>query len=208
MKLISGEYCQTSGHMKIGTEHYDDKLHSSMISHLTQDISISTIGNLTMLENIVLSIIKDKTPTLSGYKKYTDDIVAELTAISTGLEKFITQPMSSLSGGQRQIVATFMALKSCQKIILLDEHTSALDPKTQKILMEYTAKTIKEKKLTALMVTHRLDDAVKYGDRIIMLHKGQIVEDFNSSSKAKLTTDKLLTLFHKYEDQTLRAEND
>jgi len=208
MKIISGEYCQTNGQVLINSKSIEDKVRNAMISHLTQDISISTIGNMTVLENIVLCMIKDQNATFNTYNQYTEAITKALASMNTGIEKFISQSMSSLSGGQRQMIATFMSLTSCKKIILLDEHTSALDPKTQKILMEYTSKLIKEKKLTALMVTHKLDDAIKYGDRILMLHKGQIVEDFNSSSKARLTTDKLLTLFHKYEDQTLRAEND
>jgi putative ABC transport system ATP-binding protein len=104
------------------------------------------------------------------------------------------------------MIATLMAIASKPNILLLDEHTSALDPKMQSILMDYTAKNIAQHNITSLMITHKLDDAIKYGNRLIMLHMGRIVLDINKEDKAKLDVNSLLNLFHQYEDLTLRGK--
>jgi putative tryptophan/tyrosine transport system ATP-binding protein len=101
-----------------------------------------------------------------------------------------------MSGGQRQVIATMMAITSNPEVLLLDEHTSALDPKTQNLLMEYTIEKIKQQNLTTIMVTHKLEEAVRYGNRLIMLHQGQIILDVKDKDKNKLTADDLFQLFH------------
>jgi putative ABC transport system ATP-binding protein len=99
-----------------------------------------------------------------------------------------------------------MALRSGCRILLLDEHTSALDPKMQARLMNYTAKAIATLGLTALMVTHKMDDAVKHGNRLIMLHKGRIAADVKGADKARLKVQDLLEMFHKCEEQDVLME--
>mgnify|MGYP001071999820 CR=1 FL=1 len=89
------------------------------------------------------------------------------------------------------------------KILLLDEHTSALDPKMQSLLMEYTCKQVAKQGLTTIMITHRMDDAIKYGNRLIMLHQGKIVLDIEGAEKRTMTVKNLLDMFHQYEDQLL-----
>ena len=200
IKLISGDYSSTKGEVIVKNQ--------KLASYLTQDISISTISELTVLENLILSLLKNKSSSLGSYLKHRDTVSKDLLTVDDIFKSNIDQPISLLSGGQRQIIATFMSLYSCKELLLLDEHTSALDPKTEKKLMAYTAKIIDEKNLTTLMITHKLDDAIKFGNRIIMLHKGRIVEDINKIQKSKMTADQLLNLFHKYEDKILRAEND
>jgi putative ABC transport system ATP-binding protein len=101
-----------------------------------------------------------------------------------------------------------MAINSGGQILLLDEHTSALDPKMQVMLMEYTTKSIEEKKLTTLMITHKMDDAIKYGDRLIMLNKGKIAMDIKGKEKAKLSIQDLLEKFHKFEDLLMEGNHD
>ncbi len=98
-----------------------------------------------------------------------------------------------------------MAINSYPDLLLLDEHTSALDPKMQKLLMEYTATAIAKNKITSLMITHKLDDAIRYGDRLIMLHHGEIVFDVKGAEKKNLNIEKLLDLFHSYEDSILKG---
>ncbi len=93
-----------------------------------------------------------------------------------------------------------MAIHSGAEILLLDEHTSALDPKMQVQLMDYTVQAIEKKQLTSLMITHKIDDAVKYGNRLIMLHKGEIVLDVKGAEKASLTAEELMSVFHRYEE--------
>ncbi|MDR0942893.1 MAG: ATP-binding cassette domain-containing protein [Holosporales bacterium] len=199
MKIIGGEYTADSGSIT----------RSGLVSQVVQDVSKGTIPTLTLLENFALSQMRYKKPRFSSYKRYKNEAVRIMKTAGIGLEKYINQPLGSLSGGQRQIVATMMAINSGGQILLLDEHTSALDPKMQSTLMKYTAKSIKEKNLTALMITHKMDDAIKYGDRLIMLNKGRIVMDIKGQEKTKLSIQDLLEKFHKFEDQDiLENKND
>ncbi|MDR1031865.1 MAG: ATP-binding cassette domain-containing protein [Holosporales bacterium] len=191
MKIISGEYFADSGEIR----------RSGTVSQVVQDVNKGTIPSMTMLENIALG--RTKTPRFSFYKRHKNEIIDKVKSLNIGLEKFIDQPIGVLSGGQRQIIATLMALNSDGKILLLDEHTSALDPKMQLLLMEYTAKSVRELGLTTLMITHNMEDAVKYGDRLIMMHKGRIVVDVNGRKKSNLKIHSLLEMFHKFEDQNL-----
>lgn len=198
MKVISEEIKFDSGNI----------VKESSVAIVTQDINKGTIPEMTLLENIVLSELSNQVPSFKFYSHRQNEIIKDLTNLNLGLEKYINTPLINLSGGQRQMIATLMAIHSKSKILLLDEHTSALDPKMQKIVMQYTSKAIKENNLTSLMITHKLDDAIKYGNRLIMLHNGQIVLDLQGKDKQALTIEKLLDLFHKYEDLTFRGQND
>jgi putative ABC transport system ATP-binding protein len=104
--------------------------------------------------------------------------------------------MSLLSGGQRQAIATLMAFLSEPELLLLDEHTSALDPKTQAQLMRYSARMIQERRITCLMVTHDLEDALRYGNRLIMMHQGRIILDIANEEKRAFSAHRLLKLFY------------
>ena len=104
--------------------------------------------------------------------------------------------MGALSGGQRQAVALLMATMTPLKFLILDEHTAALDPKTAEIIMELTDKVVREKKLTAMMVTHNLRYAVEYGDRLIMMNQGQVVLDQAGPEKAATSIDDILGVFN------------
>jgi putative ABC transport system ATP-binding protein len=196
LKIISGEYFADSGEVRRGGD----------VSQVVQDVNKGTIPSMTMLENIALS--RMKTPRFSFYKRHRNEILDRIKSLNIGLERFIDQPLSVLSGGQRQTIATLMALSSGSEILLLDEHTSALDPKMQLLLMEYTAKSVRELGLATLMITHNMEDAVKYGDRLIMMHKGRIVADLSGREKSSLKIQSLLEMFHKFEDQNLLGEGE
>ncbi|MDR3031088.1 MAG: ATP-binding cassette domain-containing protein [Holosporales bacterium] len=193
LKIISGEYLADSGEIT----------RQGAVCEVGQDVNKGTVSSLTLLENVALSQIRKEKPKFAFYNRFKQDIIKEIKKIGIGLEKLINQPISSLSGGQRQIIATLMAFNSGGQILALDEHTSALDPKMQIMLMEYSVKSIMEQNLTTLMITHKMDDAIKYGNRLIMLNKGKIVVDIKESEKSKLKTQDLLEMFHKYEDQVL-----
>jgi len=193
LKIITGEYEPDSGSIT----------RESKISSVIQDVNKGTIPEMTLLENMALSIMRTKNSGLSFYNMYKAEIIKQIKDAGIGLENYIETKLAHLSGGQRQMIATIMAINSGAGILLLDEHTSALDPKMQKHLMELTAKSIAQKKLTSLMITHKLDDAIKYGNRLIMLHKGSIVFNVEGAEKSKLTAKELLALFHKYEDLEL-----
>lgn len=199
MRCISGQYTIDGGKIDLGKK--------AIIACVNQDINKGTIPEMTLLENIVLSKLLGKQANLKFYKNYENEIITIVKELNLGLENYIFQPLSQLSGGQRQMIATLMAIISKPNILLLDEHTSALDPKMQNILMDYTAKSIVQNNITSLMITHKLDDAIRYGNRLVMLHMGRIVLDVSNKEKACLDANKLLNLFHQYEDLTLRGQS-
>ena len=194
LKVISGKYSCDSGTV----------ICKDSISQVEQDVNAGCIPEMTLLENIALSM--STRPKLAFYSRNAKEIIEKIKSLNIGLEEYLNQPLKTLSGGQRQTIATLAAITSGRKILLLDEHTSALDPKMQALLMEYTAKLVTELGLTTLMITHKMDDAIKYGNRLIMLHQGKIVLDVAGSDKRSLKTTDLLQLFHKYEDETLITE--
>jgi putative ABC transport system ATP-binding protein len=110
--------------------------------------------------------------------------------------------MGALSGGQRQAVALLMATMTPLRFLILDEHTAALDPKTAEVIMVLTDKVVREKKLTAMMVTHNLRYAAEYGDRILMMRQGQVVLDRAGADKAATSMDDLLAMFNKISLET------
>lgn len=172
----------------------------AVIGRVYQNPSLGTCPNLTMLENLSLADNKGKRFGL-GFgvnKKRIDYYRSELAALGLGLEDKLDVPMGALSGGQRQAVALLMATMTPLKFLILDEHTAALDPKTAETIMVLTGKVVREKGLTAMMVTHNLRYAVEYGDRLLMLHHGQIVLDRAGQEKAQTTTEELLQVFNHY----------
>jgi putative ABC transport system ATP-binding protein len=191
LKLISREYHADSGEVKLG----------GGVAQVTQDVNLGIVPEMTLLENIALSEIK--APKLLFYRRYREIVIQKLKELDIGLEEYIDRPLKMLSGGQRQMIATLMAINSGRKILLLDEHSSALDPKMQILLMEYTRKQIAKNGLTTIMITHKMDDAIKYGNRLIMLHQGRIVLDIQGEQKNALKIQDLLVMFHRYEDQLL-----
>lgn len=134
----------------------------------------------------------------SGVKAKNREFFREqLQSLNLGLENRLTAEIGLLSGGQRQAITLLMATLVRPELILLDEHTAALDPKTSATVMELTNKLIQEHQLTAFMVTHDMNDAIKYGNRLIMLHQGQIVVDVKGKAKEKLTVPELMEMFQK-----------
>ena len=128
-------------------------------------------------------------------KKRVDFYRSELAGLGLGLEDKLDIKMGALSGGQRQAVALLMATLTPLKFLILDEHTAALDPKTAETIMVLTGKVVKEKGLTAMMVTHNLRYALEYGDRLLMLDRGKIVVDRAGEEKTKMTTEEILQVF-------------
>ena len=198
LKLISREHKADAGEIKL----------SGGVAQVVQDIKLGTVPEMTILENIALSEVEK--PKFLFYRRYKSQVIQKLKELDVGLEEFIDQPLKMLSGGQRQMIATLMAINSGRQILLLDEHTSALDPKMQGVLMEYTYKQAINRGLTTIMITHRMDDAIKYGNRLIMFHQGKIVLDIQGSQKKAMAVEDLLVMFHQYGDQLLTSggEND
>ncbi|NQY43137.1 MAG: ATP-binding cassette domain-containing protein [Legionellales bacterium] len=191
LKLISGEHKADSGKIKL----------SGDVAQVAQDVNLGTVPEMTMLENIALSEVKK--PRLLFYRRYRNQVIQKIKELDIGLEEYIDQPLKILSGGQKQMIATLMAINSSRAILLLDEHTSALDPKMQNLLMEYTYQQVIKLGLTTIMITHKMDDAIKYGNRLIMLHQGKVVLDIQGAQKNAMDVQDLLAMFHRYENQLL-----
>ena len=167
------------------------------IGRVYQTPALGTCPNLTMLENLSLADNKGKRFGLSQgvNKKRVDFYRSELAGLGLGLEDKLDIKMGALSGGQRQAVALLMATLTPLKFLILDEHTAALDPKTAETIMVLTGKVVKEKGLTAMMVTHNLRYALEYGDRLLMLDRGKIVVDRAGEEKTQMTTEEILQVF-------------
>ena len=164
-----------------------------------QDPSAGTCPNLTMLENLSLADNKGKPFNLRRGvdRRRTDYYREQLRALGLGLEDKLNVKMGSLSGGQRQAVALLMATMTPLRFLILDEHTAALDPKTAEVIMALTDKVVREKRLTAVMVTHNLRYAVEYGDRILMMNQGRVALDRAGEEKRTISLEDILTLFKK-----------
>ena len=167
------------------------------IGRVYQNPPLGTAPNLTMLENLSLADNKGKGFGLTRgiNRKRQDFYRQELSGLGLGLEDKLDVKMGALSGGQRQAVALLMATLTPLQFLILDEHTAALDPRTAEAIMVLTGKLVREKRLTALMVTHNLRYAVEYGDRLLMLDRGKIALDRAGEEKAATTTDDILQIF-------------
>lgn len=163
-----------------------------------QNPAMGTCPTMTILENLSMADNKGRPFGLTrGTNKARIQAYRDMLApLGLGLEDKLGVPVGSLSGGQRQTLALLMATMTPIDFLILDEHTAALDPKTAEIVMELTNKVVREKKLTTLMVTHNLRHAVEYGDRMIMMHQGQIVLDKGGEEKKATKVDDLLEIFN------------
>ena len=168
------------------------------IGRVYQNPAFGTCPSMTILENMSLADHKGKFFGLQrGVSKKRMEYYQELLKpLNLGLEDKMHVKVGSLSGGQRQAMALLMSTMPPIEFFILDEHTAALDPKTAEIIMELTGKIVKEKKLTAIMVTHNLRYAVEYGDRILMMHQGQNVMDCGGAEKAAVSIDDILAKFN------------
>ena len=168
------------------------------IGRVYQNPAMGTCGNMTLLENMAMADNKNRpyniTPGIN--RRRVEEYRAMLHELGLGLEDKLGVPVSSLSGGQRQALSLLMTTLTPIEFLILDEHTAALDPKTAEIIMQLTGRIVKEKKLTTLMVTHNLRYALEYGNRLIMMHEGNIVMDYANEDKQALKLDDILGKFN------------
>ena len=163
-----------------------------------QDPAKGTCPTMTILENLAMADNKGRPFGLTrGTNRARIQAYRDMLApLGLGLEDKLGVPVGNLSGGQRQTLALLMATMTPIDFLILDEHTAALDPKTAEIVMELTDRIVREKRLTTLMVTHNLRHAVQYGDRLLMMHQGQIVLDKGGEEKKHTQVEDLLSLFN------------
>lgn len=170
------------------------------ISRVYQDPVAGTSPSLTILENMSLAYDKGRLMNFKGgvRKDKIEHFKNLLKTLDLGLEDKLDSKVGQLSGGQRQALSLLMALMNDPKILLLDEHTAALDPKSSETIMKLTDKMVRERNITTLMVTHNLQYALDYGTRLIMFHEGKIIFDVRGIDKKQLTRDDLISLFMEY----------
>ena len=168
------------------------------LGRVFQDPMTGTVADMEIIENLALAARRGKRRGLSwGVKAKEREKYRELLAeFELGLEDRMSSKVGLLSGGQRQAITLLMATLQKPKLLLLDEHTAALDPKTASKVLELSDKIIKENNLTALMVTHNMKDAIVHGNRLIMMNNGKVILDISGEEKKKLTVDELLSLIH------------
>ncbi len=172
---------------------------ASYIGRVFQDPMMGTAADMWVEENLAIADRRGKRRGLKWAitKKDRENYKKILAELGLGLESRLTTKMGLLSGGQRQAVTLLMASMKKPKLLLLDEHTAALDPKTAAKVLEITDRVVNENKLTTLMVTHNMKDAITHGNRLIMLNGGHIILDISGEEKKNLTVETLLNAFAK-----------
>ena len=200
LNLLCGTINQDAGRVEVAQRNVDklrDYQRSAFIGRVFQDPAKGTCATLTIMENLALAENKGHTYGLKPgvNKKRQDAYGAVLEPLGLGLENQMNLPVGSLSGGQRQALALLLCTMTPIDLLILDEHTAALDPRSSETVMRLTDQVVREKNLTTLMVTHNLRHAVSFGDRLMMLHQGQSVIDVIGPYKDALEIGDLVKLF-------------
>jgi putative tryptophan/tyrosine transport system ATP-binding protein len=201
LNIIAGTVHAESGSIIIADNDVtsrEDYQRSVHISRIFQNPLMGTAPELSILDNFRLAALRTKSKGLKiGTNKKFEELVKEkVSFLKLGLENNIYKPMGSLSGGQRQALTLVMGIMDNCNIMLLDEPTAALDPRSAALVMEKAEEIININQLTALMVTHNLKDAIKYGSRIIMMQEGKIEKDISSPSKNNLSIETITNWFN------------
>lgn len=202
LNAIAGVWKPDCGTIEIdGTDvtYMPEHQRAKFLGRVFQDPMKGTAHDMEIVENLSIAARRGtKRKLIWGIKKAEREQYKELLAtLGLGLETRLTTKVGLLSGGQRQAITLLMATLERPKLLLLDEHTAALDPKTAAKVLEITDQLVNENKLTTLMITHNMHDAITHGNRLIMMHEGRIVVDVSGEEKKKLTINQLLALFEK-----------
>ncbi|MDO4466508.1 MAG: ABC transporter ATP-binding protein [Bacillota bacterium] len=178
------------------------------IGRVFQDPMTGTAATMSIEENLALAKRRGKRRTLRiGITKAEKEEYYELLkTLGLGLEDRMTSKVGLLSGGQRQAITLLMASLQRPKLLLLDEHTAALDPKTAAKVLETTDQIVKKGNLTTLMITHNMKDAIAHGNRLIMMHEGKIILDIKGEEKKNLTVEQLLHMFEKVSGEEFTSD--
>lgn len=200
LNMIAGVYPIDSGKIEIdgiNISREPEYKRAKYIGRVFQDPMLGTAADMEIQENLALALRRDQKRGLGwGIKSEEKEIYHEqLKRLGLGLEDRMSSKVGLLSGGQRQALTLLMATLKKPKLLLLDEHTAALDPKTAAKVLELTNEMVTGEHLTALMVTHNMKDAIAIGNRLIMMNNGKIIYDVAGDEKKNLTVDDLLVKF-------------
>ena len=202
MNCIAGMFLPDSGTIKIDgvdVTRMPEHVRAQYIGRVFQDPMLGTAADMQVGENLAMASRRGQKLSLkwSADPKQTAEFTQALAELDLGLESRLTTRIGTLSGGQRQAITLLMATLVKPQILLLDEHTAALDPKTADKVLNLTKKRITEGHLTALMITHNMRDALRFGNRLIMMHNGRVIIDVRDKEKENLTVPLLLQMFEK-----------
>ncbi|CAM3338431.1 ATP-binding cassette domain-containing protein [Hydrogenibacillus schlegelii] len=211
LNVIAGTITPDEGHIVLdGTDITDWPEHrrSRWIARVFQDPAAGTAPNMTIEENLALALARDGRRTFR--RGVTDErrqaFRERVRQLGIGLENRLGVKVGALSGGERQALALLMATLCRPKLLLLDEHTAALDPKRAAWVSELTVGLIRELKLTALMVTHNMKQAIEMGDRLIMMDEGEVILTYEGEAKRSLTVERLLQSFERVRGSMLDTD--
>lgn len=202
LNMIAGVHFPDEGTILLDQEDITklpEHLRAKHLGRVFQDPMMGTAANMEIEENLALAYRRGRKRGLGwGIRKEEKELYIEkLRTLDLGLESRLTTKVGLLSGGQRQALTLLMATLQQPKLLLLDEHTAALDPKTANKVLELSEQIITQNTLTALMVTHNMKNAIQYGSRLIMMYEGQIIFDVSGEEKKKLHVSDLLEKFEK-----------
>ncbi len=208
--LISGALMPTSGRILIDGKAVTRKpeyKRAACIGRIFQDPLAGTASNMTIEDNMMITSQKGfKWPIISLNNKKRAFFREQVRQLNMGLEHRLKDNVSALSGGQRQALTLLMTVLSDPAILLLDEHTAALDPRNAEKVMSLTTRFVREKQLTALMVTHNMTHAIRYGNRLIMMDAGEIIIDVSGPEKQQLTVARLVEMFSRIRQKDFETD--
>ncbi|WP_289185277.1 ABC transporter ATP-binding protein [uncultured Parasutterella sp.] len=202
MNCIAGVFFPDKGSIRINGDdvtRMPEHIRARYIGRVFQDPMKGTAAEMQIAENLAMASRRGKPLSLrwSSSANQIEEFKELLRELDLGLENRLETRIGTLSGGQRQSITLLMATLVRPKLLLLDEHTAALDPKTAEKVLELTQKRVSEGYLTTLMITHNMRDALRFGNRLIMMHEGRVVVDVGGEKKKNLTIQSLLELFEK-----------
>jgi putative ABC transport system ATP-binding protein len=207
LNALAGSFHTDSGSIRLAGNDittWPEHRRAKLIGRVFQNPFTGTAANMSIAENLALAACRGK-PRRLGWtlrQRLANEFRARISELNMGLENRLKNPIGSLSGGQRQALTLLMATWLRPEVLLLDEHTAALDPKSADQVIALTDAIIRRDKLTTLMVTHSMQQAANLGGRLIMMHRGRIIQDFQGEEKKRIRVDDLLSRF----EEVRRAE--
>lgn len=211
LNAVAGSFFLDEGSIRLAGEditRQPEHRRATLIGRVFQNPFSGTAPNLSIAENFALASRRGLGRGLGWAlnRRLVDDLRARVATLRMGLEDRLDNAIGSLSGGQRQALTLLMATWRKPKLLLLDEHTAALDPKSADQVIQLTEEVVSRDKLTTLMVTHSMQQAVNLGGRIVMLHKGQVAHDIDATEKRRLRAEDLVDRFHEIRSRELLDE--
>ncbi|OQB62678.1 MAG: Methionine import ATP-binding protein MetN [Bacteroidetes bacterium ADurb.Bin141] len=200
LNLLAGSHAPTAGSIFFDQKEITslkEYQRSAFIARLFQNPLAGTASELSIIDNFRLAALRSKSRKLilGNTKSFEEKVKHKVSLLQLGLEEKLHQPIGSLSGGQRQALTLLMATMDNMQLLLMDEPTSALDPRSAERVMELASRFIEELGISAIMVTHSLKEAHRYGNRIIQMDQGRIIKNFNESEKRQISLQQMIEWF-------------